>query len=126
MLDIIPISLTYAAMAIDVLALFLFFAVIKRTRGGFRLSVIYLFIAVFFLLVRRVLNILDLSAIYNTGFLDDASAVIVAFFLLLSAISLFRDIRKLTDVKSNHRREMRFPRRKEASDRYVRVRIAGK
>lgn len=72
------------------------------------------------------MNVLNLSAVYDTGFLDDASAVVVAFFLFLSAVSLFRDIRKLTDVESSHKKGMHIPHHESASDKYVRIKIADK
>ncbi len=107
MLDWVAITLTLTAMAIDLIVLFFLSAVIKRTKGRFRWTLIFFFIAIFILFVRRILNVLNLVSIYNIEVLDDAFAVVVATMFLTGVIYLFRDIRALTDVRLNHSRETR-------------------
>jgi hypothetical protein len=107
MLDWVAITLTLGAMAIDLIVLFFLAAVTKRTKGRFRWTLIFFFIAIFILFIRRILNVLNLVSIYNIEVLDDSFAVIVATMFLIGVIYLFRDVRALTDVRLNHSRETR-------------------
>lgn len=122
MLDLTPIVLTVMAMTLYLVNLFLLSAIMKRTRNEFKQTIVYLFIAVFILFIRRILNLLNLSTMYNTEVLDDAFAILVASFLLMSAITLFRDIHKMTDVDANKTKAARLPPpRRLPSERYNRM-----
>lgn len=105
MVELIPIILTYIAMAIYLIVLFILTIVIRRTRGKFKTVLILWFIIVIFSLVRRTLNLLNLSDILNNEIWDDLFAIINASLLLLSMYILFREIRRMTDVEMGRREE---------------------
>jgi hypothetical protein len=120
MLDAIPITLTVIAMIIDLIVLFILVAVTQRTKGKFRWTLIFMFVAIFFLFVRRILNLLDVSNIFNSEISDDILSIFVATLFLIAMIYLFRDVRGLTDVEVNHRREARFPPPRQNFNRFER------
>lgn len=107
MLDLTPIILTYGAMAIYLVVLFLLGIVIKRTRGNFRMVLILWFVIVIFSFIRRALNLLNLTDILNNEIWDDLFSVVNAVLLLFSIYVLFKEIRRLTDVELHHSREAR-------------------
>jgi predicted membrane protein len=107
MLDLIPVILTYGAIAIYLIILFLLTVVLKRTRKSFRTVLVLWFIIVIFSIVRRALNLLNLADMLNNELWDDLFAILNAALLLVSIYILFREIRELTDVRLNHSREAR-------------------
>ena len=122
MLDITPIVLTIIAMALYLINLFLLSAILKRTRNELKQTMVYIFIAIIILFIRRILNLLNLTALYDAEILDDTFAILVALCLLMSAITLFRDIHKMTDVEANKVRGGIPPRRRPVENYHERYR----
>lgn len=118
MVDYTPIILTVIAMAIYLINLFFLYFILKRTRNTFKQTMVYLFIAIFILFIRRILNLLNLASLYNAEILDDCFAIIVASFFLISAVTLFRDIHQMTDVDVNKTKAARLPPPRRALERY--------
>lgn len=109
MLDWTLVVLTICAMVIDSLAIAFLFWIMSRTKGRFRLSFIFLIIAMFLLLIRRTFNLLNLSAIFQSDYVDNILAVATAFSLLMAIINFFKSIKEITDVEvDEYRKEEHF------------------
>ena len=104
------------------MSLFFLYFIMRRTRNALRQTFIYFFVAIFIMFIRRILNLLNLSAVYNTEILDDVFAIIVASFLLISAITLFRDIHRITDIEVNKTRGGLPPRQRPSPSYHERYR----
>ncbi len=79
--------------------LFGLFEVRRRVKGKISIAFTYFMIAVFFLIVKRILNILSEAGFFSVHYLHETLIIIMSFFLLMTAISFYSALKSVTDRK---------------------------
>jgi len=102
---IIPVSLSILAIIFYLIVLFLLFEIKRRLKDSINVSLTYLIISIFFLILIRTDDVLTESNIFtfNILYLHEILIVIFSLFLLISIIHLYLSLTLITDHKKKKR-----------------------
>lgn len=97
MIDWTLITLSSIILIFYLATLFGLFEVKRRVKGQFNVAFTYFTIAIFFLIVKRILNLLSEAGFFLVSYLHEILIIIISFFLLITVISFYGALKSLTD-----------------------------